>query len=199
MLLRKGRSGQWVLELRKKLDPLLAERSHFLKKEEEEEHSLQETKEQEQDLLQAQKLVQEVAVAVQASAHKQIASVVTRCLEAVFDDTAYEFVIEFERKRGKTEAKLTFVRDGHVLQDPVNEAGGGVVDVASFGLRLAALMLATPKRRRFLALDEPFHRVKGDGNRKRLASLIMMLAKEMGLQLLMVGDDWLRVGKVVQL
>lgn len=135
----------------------------------------------------AQQIIQVVSVAVQQEAHDKIASVVSRCLETIFDEP-YEFKIAFERKRGKTEAVLTFVRGGMVLSDPLNEAGGGVIDVAAFALRLACLVLERPVRRRLLVLDEPFSGIRGQQNRQRMRGLVETLAEEFGVQFILNID-----------
>lgn len=135
----------------------------------------------------SQQILQYVALTVQQEAHSRISSVVTRCLEEVFDDP-YEFKIEFERKRGRTEANLTFTRSGLVLTDPINECGGGVIDVAAFALRLACLVLERPIRRRVLVLDEPFTKVRGMQNRQRMRGLIEMLAKDFDVQFILCID-----------
>ncbi len=135
----------------------------------------------ENNAVEAQEILQAVAQTVQQEAHDRIASVVSRCLESIFDDT-YRFEIQFEKKRGKTEATLTFVRGDLVLTDPINEAGGGVIDVAAFALRLACLVLERPIRRRLLVLDEPFSRIRGHQNRQRMRQLIESLADDFGVQ-----------------
>lgn len=148
--------------------------------------------------VQAQKLLQGVAEAVQQQAHQQIAAVVTRCLEAVFGEDAYEFVIQFEQKRGKTEAQLLFRRDG-LCVDPTSSAGGGVVDTASFALRLACLILSRPAKRRLLVLDEPFRFLSRE-YRPAVRELLLTLAKELGVQIIMVTHSTeLVCGKVVEL
>jgi len=137
-----------------------------------------------QHLLQAQVVAQEVAQRLQHQAHAQIAQVVTRCLRAVYDDEAYAFRIDFEKKRGKTEARLVFVQDGQVL-DPVGNASLGQVDVAAFALRLAALLLARPRRRKLLVLDEPFKWVDRQ-RRPRVRRLLETLAQEMDVQFFLI-------------
>jgi DNA repair exonuclease SbcCD ATPase subunit len=154
-------------------------------------------RQEEEDVEQARALVQGVAQQIQQQAHTRIASVVCRCLEAVFDDP-YEFKINFEQKRGRTEAQLVFVRDG-VEIDPLSAAGGGVVDVAAFALRLSALLLTRPSLRRTIVLDEPFKFVSGE-YRERLRNLLEMLAEEMQVQIIMVTHiSELQVGRVVEL
>jgi DNA repair exonuclease SbcCD ATPase subunit len=146
----------------------------------------------------AQVLVQRVSEVVQDAAHRQIAAVVSRCLEAVFGDESYEFTIAFEKKRGKTEARLVFVRDGQEV-DPTGAAGGGVVDVAAFALRLACLVLARPRRRRFLALDEPMRMLSREYV-PRVRALLETVCVDMGLQLLIITHNRrLATGTVVEL
>lgn len=145
----------------------------------------------------AQEIVQTVAEGMQNRAHQQIASVVSRCLEAVFHEP-YNFQIQFEKKRGRTEARLVFVRD-KLEVDPMTAAGGGVVDVAAFALRLACLVLAKPARRRLLVLDEPFKFVS-ELYRARVRDLMLELAEEMDVQFVIVTHvpDF-EIGKVVEL
>lgn len=148
----------------------------------------------------AQDIVQQVAADVQKRAHDRIAGIVTLCLRAVFREQAYEFRVLFEKKRGKTEARMVFFRDG-VEYDPRRDVGGGVVDVAAFALRLACIMVSRPTPRRLLVLDEPFRFVSRRADyRDRVAALLLRLADEMGVQFLIVTHDTeLEVGKVVRL
>lgn len=147
----------------------------------------------------AQEIAQAVAKTVQEMAHAQVASVASRCLEAVFGESAYEFKIDFIRKRGKTEAVLKFCRGGLELDDPLEEVGGGVIDVAAFALRLACLMLARPRKRRLLILDEPFKMLSKEYH-EAVKGLLETLAEEMGIQfLLTTHSEGLACGKVIQL
>jgi hypothetical protein len=142
----------------------------------------------------AQTVAQTVAAAVQRTAHDRIASVVSRCLEAIFDDP-YEFRIEFDRKRGRTEARLEFVRDDTPI-NPTEAAGGGVVDVACFALRTAALLLSRPAVRRLLVLDEPFRYVSRDYS-PRVRDLVAALATDLGVQFIIVTHDPVLAGRNV--
>lgn len=143
------------------------------------------------------KIIAEVAQAVQQHVHAQVSRIVSRCLEAVFPDP-YTFEIFFEEKRGKTEARLAFVRDG-IEYDPVTAAGGGVCDVAAFGLRLAALVLSRPRRRRLLVLDEPFRMISRN-YAPAVRELLEDLSAELDLQIVMVTHDpALAAGTVVEI
>lgn len=185
------------MDLSQKLQTLSTQYQAAVARFEVEQEELTLAKRHVQDCLSAQDIVQRVSQAVQQAAHQRIASVVTRCLEAVFDDP-YEFRIEFERKRGRTEASLQFVR-GDVAVDPLSASGGGVVDVAAFALRLSCLMLTRPPIRKLLVLDEPFRFLSVE-YRERVRQLLETLAREMGVQIIMVThSDELRCGKVVEI
>ena len=110
---------------------------------------------------------------------------VSRCLAAVWNNP-YEFKIDFERKRGKTEARLYLVRDGFEYDDPKNSVGGGVVDVAAFALRLACVLLHRPQLRPLLVLDESFKHLSSD-KIPRVRAMIDGLADEFGVQFIIVS------------
>ena len=143
----------------------------------------QDAKERLKTSLDCQELAQIVAQGVQQRAHSMIAKVVSQCLETIFDEP-YEFQIVFERKRGKTEARLVFQRDGMEI-DPMTSSGGGVLDVAAFALRLAAITLTKPHARRIIIMDEPF-RFVSEAFRSRIKDMLESLAEEYGFQFIMV-------------
>lgn len=185
------------IEWRKKLNILHARRSHLKASVSEERHQVDACAKAAMHANEAQRIVQQVALTVQQSAHERIGGVVSRCLEAVFD-APYEFRIVFERKRGKTEAKLIFRRDGLDV-NPMTAAGGGAVDVAAFALRLSCLVLARPPLRRLLVLDEPFRFVSAEFQ-PRLRELLLVLAREMSVQFMIVTHNReLQTGKVIKI
>lgn len=145
----------------------------------------------------ARLVAQGVANQIQERSCKTIAAVVSRCMRAIFDEP-YEMRVTFLRRKNRTEVHLSFARDGLEI-DPTSATGGGVVDVASFALRLAALLMSRPPRRRLLLLDEPFRFVSAQ-YRPRVAQMLEMVAKEMRVQIIMVTHaEELQVGKVIQL
>lgn len=151
------------------------------------EESLKEAQTEYQNHLKARAIVQEISAAVQQKVHDKIAGIVEKCLSTVFED-AYEFCIRWDCKRGKTEAVLVFIRDGVELDDPLNQVGGGVIDVAALALRLASILLSNPKRRKLLVLDEPLKNVRGKENRRRVRNLLQSLADDMGMQIVLNVD-----------
>jgi hypothetical protein len=148
----------------------------------------------------AQGIVQATAQQIQQAAHDRIAAVVSECLRSVFE-TPYAFKILFERKRGRTEAVLQFVR-GELEIDPLGAAGGGVIDVAAFALRVACLVLARPPLRRLLVLDEPFSHCKPpEVLAPRICKMLEMLAEQFGIQFVLIPsiENHYRIGKVIEI
>jgi len=140
---------------------------------------------------------QEIARDIQQRAHDKIASVVTRCIQTVFEEDI-DFRIVFEAKANRTEAKLVFVKDGMEI-NPLDESGGGLVDVAAFALRLACLMLSQPAKRRTMILDEPF-RFLSKEYRPKMRDLIWTLAKEMECQFVIVTHiTEMQIGTVIEI
>lgn len=183
---------------RKHADRMKINYQHARRQVRDERAALKQAKRDRADTTRAQALIQAVAQRVQQSAHQQIASIVSRCLSAVFGEGAYKFKIHFDRKRGKTEARMVLVRGGAEFH-PMDAAGGGVIDVASFALRVAALILTQPARRRLLVLDEPFKHVSAE-YRPRVREMIETLADELSIQFLIVThSSEFEIGKVVRL
>lgn len=186
-----------LAETRRRCDRWLVELNHARRQCVQEQEALLALQEKVEHTKQAQAIIQEATAFVQQQVHHQIADVVTRCLEAVFEEP-YTFNIRFESKRGRTEASLILERDGLEV-DPMTAAGGGVVDVVAFALRLACLSIAHPPVRPLLVLDEPFKFVSAQ-YLPRVRLLLETLSKEMGVQIVMVTHlGALRTGTIVEL
>lgn len=175
-----------VGRLEKRYEHLMGRREQLLsslrkaKKELEERKSLAET------ILQAQTLVQIVAKETQEQLQYKVAGLVTLALQHVFPDP-YVFVIRYENKRGRTEASMVVERNG-VEIDPLTEAGGGVVDVIAFALRLVMWRLMTRKTRAVFILDEPFRFVSRD-LQPRVARMLKDLSEKMHVQMIIVSHE----------
>lgn len=183
--------------VRKTVNQKLTELDLARKRYREEVNLLSQSEERVEAIIKAQEVAQQIAQEVQQQAHDQIAGVVSRCLEAVFEEP-YEFKIHFERKRGRTEARLVFERDGMEI-DPMSASGGGIIDVAAFALRLSCLSLSQPPLRRFIVLDEPF-RFLSEEYRDRAKILLESLAEEMGIQILLITHMIeLKMGSILSL
>ena len=131
----------------------------------------------------AQLILQTVAQQTQMNLEKKISEIVSLALSAVFEDP-YKFKIQFEIKRGKTEANISFTRNG-ISFDPMTEAGGGVVVIAAFALRIVSWYLQTPKSRNTLLLDEPFHFLSHNWQAKA-SEMLAAISKNFNLQFIIV-------------
>lgn len=131
-------------------------------------------------------VAQEVARLTQEELEYRISDIVTAALAAVFPDP-YEFKLIFEIKRGKTEARPIFMRDGKGI-DPLTAAGGGVVDVAAFALRLSCYLIMRDRPQPLFVLDEPFRFVSREYQVK-VADLLEELAERLGVQFLIVTHE----------
>ncbi len=188
-----------LAKYREQINDLLAKRMHVIRKVREEKQALALAEQHLHNTEEAREFCQIVAETVQKSAHTRIAGVVSKCLQAVFGDTAYEFQINFVQSRGKTEARLVFVRDEHTLENPEDEAGGGPVVVAALAAKLAVIRLSKPKLRPCLIMDEPF-RDLSPKYRPMIPELIETLAKELGVQFIIATNEVAyRVGKVIEI
>ena len=148
----------------------------------------------------AQVITQQIAQAIQQQAHKRIAGVVSKCLETVFvGDDLYGFKIDFERKRGRTEAKLVLTKNGNEIDDPLDFDSGGVCEVAAFALRLSCLVLSKPRLRKVILFDEPFKSISVD-YLDNVRILMNKLSEEFGVQFIVVTHiAQLETGKVIRL
>ena len=185
-------------EIKKKTRELKVRRDALVEQVSREKAELEHVRQKAEDLTAGQKIAQSVASGIQQQVHKRIAEVVTKCLVAVFGDQAYEFRVEFEEKRGKTEARLVFDKNG-LLLNPLDASGGGMVDVAAFALRVAALVLCKPSRRRVLVLDEPF-RFVGQRDQPSVRRMLETISEDYGIQIIMSTHiSSLCTGKIIEL
>lgn len=109
-------------------------------------------------------LVEKVAILLQNTsefarnqARIQIESLVTNCLQFIFENDM-EFKIEITELRNKPNAEfyvITNFEDTTIKTKPELARGGGVVDIISLALRIAFLQIYKPRIEGPLILDEP--------------------------------------------
>jgi len=126
-------------------------------------------------------IIQKVAKATQAELEYYISELVTLAFASVFPDP-YEFGVAFEEKRGKTECRMRFLRNGHEV-NPLSGSGGGPLDIASTTLQFTIWSLN--KTRAIIGLDEPFRFLSRDLQPKA-SEMLREVSKKLGLQILMV-------------
>lgn len=131
----------------------------------------------------ARGIIQEVAQKTQQQLEYRVGELVTLALAAVFPDP-YEMRLQFDPARGRTQARIILKR-GELEVDPMDEAGGGVVDVTAFALRVALWSMRRPRNRAVLLLDEPFKFVSED-LQPAASRLLKEVCERLGLQIIMV-------------
>lgn len=134
----------------------------------------------------ALKIVQIVAKETQSKIKFHITEIVSTALSSVFDEP-YEFCLDFVLQRNNTEAKIYFKKDGTEI-DPMTEAGGGVVDIAAFALRIAAFTMIRPSTTKTIILDEPFRFLSSDLQHKA-GEMLKMLSEKLGVQFIIVTHN----------
>jgi len=142
---------------------------------------------------QALAVIQLVAQETQGQLKYQLSELPKLALHGVFDDP-YGFEIDFEIRRGKTEADFFFVRDGQKMV-PKGSSGLGSVDIAGTALRPALWSLRMPRNRPCIFLDEPFKHLKGKEANSRALAMLKEICEPRpernwpGLQIIMVADE----------
>lgn len=109
-------------------------------------------------------LLQKTSVFARDQAKTQIESLVTKCLQYIFN-TDIKFIIEIEEVRNKANAEfyiITELDDMIIKTKPEQSRGGGVVDIVSLALRIAFLQIHKPPIDGPLLLDEPAKHVSDD-------------------------------------
>ena len=109
-------------------------------------------------------------------------NIMTRIYQYIFENTD-SIVIVSEVKRNMLGISF-FIKRGSLLLDPIEECGGGVVDVLQFSLRVASLLLLKPPMSKFIILDEPLKHLS-ENYRAKAVGLISQLSKEYGIQIIM--------------
>ena len=123
----------------------------------------------------------------QESAQRQVEGLVTRALQAVFDENlSFHLIPEVKGNRVEIGFVLRSVlEDGSRVDTPVMGArGGGMAAVVGFVLRLVVLLL-TPGARRILFLDESFGMVSA-GYEPRVAEFLREVADKAGVQIVLI-------------
>lgn len=142
----------------------------------------------------AQGVVQEVATKTQKELEYRLSDLCTLALKTIFDEP-YEFKTLFEIKRGQTECKLVFERNGIQIR-PLKSAGLGAADIAGFGLRIAMKTISSPPTSPVLILDEPFKHLKGEEANIKAIQLVKEISDKLGIQIIMVSDERVPIDEI---
>ncbi len=175
-----------LLDMRTDLEQKKGARDLITKKFQEFEIQLVKQKDRLKDLEEVQVILQNVVKLTQEEIQYHITEIVNLALETIFPDP-YEFIVRFEMKRSQTEATFILCRDG-IETDPMTAAGGGVIDVLAFALRVSLWALGSPKTRNTLVLDEPFRFVSRD-LKDNVSKMLHEVSDRLELQMIIVTHE----------
>jgi DNA repair exonuclease SbcCD ATPase subunit len=138
---------------------------------------------EQEDLLKRQVLymkVQELLLKASETARslvkEKIEHLVTLALGAITGEP-YAFGMDLVQHSGNWSVEFTVTNPSGVTVDPINGAGGGIVDICSMALRIAILEMYEPRVQGPILLDEDFKFLSKDYVRPALEWIHMLIEK----------------------
>ena len=141
-----------------------------------------EIKQEVETILKSQSILQQVAKEVQSKLSLKIDSIVNLGLATCFADE-YHFKLEYVIARGKTEVEFNLYDIDENPVDPMNQNGGGLIDILVFCLRVAVYSISHTSN--IMVFDEPFKYVS-KGLREKTAELLHTLSEKLNIQIIEV-------------
>ena len=138
------------------------------------------------NVTEAHNVLIEATAATQNQVKEFVEELVSLALQSVFG-IEYSFILEFHERRGQVELEPIIMWQQEP-RSPRDEVGGGVVDVASFALRLVLWALSAKRSSPVFILDEPFKFVSKDMT-DSIAAMLKSVADLLGIQIIMVSHD----------
>lgn len=176
-----------IESLKTRVDKKIGERDSIKKRLQQLDEDILIKEEHLENLRDSQAIMQAVAEATQREIEYFLSELVTLGMGSVFDHP-YNFIVSFELKRGKTEAVLSFERDGNRIH-PMDASGGGAVEIGAMCLQLSMWNLQRGKLRNLMIFDEPLSRLKGADLPTKGSLLIKEISEKLNLQVIMVSHD----------
>lgn len=148
-------------------------------------------------------LLQKVSEYAREQSRIQIESLVTNCLQYIFD-SSLEFKIEINEVRGRPEAEFYVISKyggTEIKTKPQDARGGGVIDIISLAIRIAMLECSNLDNKGPIILDEPAKHVSDDYI-NQVAEFLKQVTKMFDRQVIMVthnkhlsemADKWYRI------
>jgi len=187
-----------IQNLRHKLEQMKGEQSQIQREISQAKSTIRIAKIQQSRHERALEIVKEVGLKTQKALEYRLSEQVSLAEAAIFDDP-YELVINFQLKRGKTEAEFYFKRRGLMISPTGNFVGHGAREVGGLGTRISYLTMRRDKKvRPVLILDEPFARLKGEVANRRALLLLNEISKELKYQIIMVSDERIPRDEIIE-
>lgn len=148
------------------------------------ERRLQAVQQEQLELEEMLSIARKAAQLVQDALASRLSGIVTKALRTVFQDSERSFLIRFVERRDVTECDFFIVIDGEEY-DVLDEDGGGVADVCSLCLQIAAILLS-PETEKILIADEIARHLDGYGSQDRFVAVLSDLCRELDFTVLTV-------------
>ncbi len=130
------------------------------------------------------RLLEAIATQGQELIRDRIDKPVTTALRTVYQDNSLAFETEVERSGDRMEVDFRFKKGDRTVTGPILDSeGGGLIDVASFTLRLCLFRLEGCKGP--LVLDEPFRHIDQQAL-PRATEFVNTVTTDMGIQVIVV-------------
>lgn len=162
----------------------IGKQNSLLKRKEDNETEINDLTNRIEDIEKAQVFIQLIAKEVQEQVRFHIEDIVQLAIDSCFPNK-YEFKMEFDIKRNKTEASLNFYENGNKL-DPMTASGGGLVNLSCFAMRIAAWSLS--RTNPIILMDEPFSNLSVDLQPKA-GEILKELSEKLGFQIIIVTHN----------
>ncbi len=136
----------------------------------------------------AQAIIQDIARKTQDQIRYHVTDLGSMALNVVFSDDI-RLGLDFNPSRGKTEAKLAFLRGKQGISvDPLEADSGGACDIAAEALRDSLWYIQRPRTRPIMLRDEPFKNINDPTRQmhERASEMIQQISKRLGLQFIIV-------------
>ena len=142
---------------------------------------LEEIKTETEEVLKSISVCQSVATEVQKQLSVKIDTIVNLALATCFGDE-YTFKLNYVPARGKTEVEFLLLQNGKEI-DPMNQNGGGLIDILCFALRVAVFNISHTDD--IMVFDEPF-RFVSKGLREKVAEVVHTFSERLNIQIIEV-------------
>lgn len=135
----------------------------------------------------AREIIRIVGIETQKQLQYHISDIASLALESIFENP-YKLILEFIKRRNKIECDIAFERDGIKYDEPLENSGGGTIDVSSYALRIASWSMERPQTRNIIILDEPLKNVSAEY--QELASeMLKEVADKLNIQFIIVTHN----------
>ena len=183
-----------------KFQKLLGERQLLKKQYKEKNTELRNQKINYEYLLEAQIIIQKIVQETQNKLKIHLTDIVNLAIDSIpFPKRPDSFNLEFVVKRNQTECEIYFIENNKKM-NPIASSGGGILDVTSFGLQIAAWSLQTGKKSNTIILDEPFKNINDPDSQYNLkeymSQMLKTISEKLNIQFIIVGsnDDFKEIG-----